>query len=145
MMSDKLNIQCYFEDLASKQETYECIAQQVSPSLKIQKMLIEQLEKRATIGNMQIAEHVLLPHIENAVVTESRVLFVRLNEPIEQWDDQTRDIQLLIVILLKANETLEKKQALAAFTRTLADEAYLEHLLTVDQETFQEIVLNSHH
>jgi PTS system nitrogen regulatory IIA component len=78
-----------------------------------------------------------LPHIESEFFETSKILFIRLAEPILFWDLKTTDIQLLIVILLKKNEVNEVKKQLASFTRTLADEEYLDNLLVSDENEFK--------
>lgn len=76
-----------------------------------------------------IAEHVMLHHIESEQLEKSQILFFRLAKPIETWDCQTKNICLVIVILLKKNESVNIKKRISLFTRYLADEKYLDQLL----------------
>lgn len=96
--------------------------------------VIHLLNEREKVGSTLIAEHVMLPHIESNQLKKSQILFIRLANPIRSWDCQTKDICLLIVILLKTNESVQIKREISLFTRSLADEEYLNRLLNSDQK-----------
>lgn len=123
--------QIYFDsELKTKEEVYSFISEivcQDNPSQKEE--VINQLNEREKVGSTLIAEHVMLPHLESDQIRKSQILFVRLANPIQSWDCQTEDIRLLIVILLKQNESVKIKKKIALFTRSLADEEYLNRLL----------------
>jgi PTS system nitrogen regulatory IIA component len=123
--------QVYFDSkLKTKEEVYSFISEitcQENPSQKEE--VINQLNEREKVGSTLIAEHVMLPHIESNQIKNSQILFIRLANPIQSWDCRTKDIRLLIVILLKKNESVHIKKKIALFTRTLADEEYLNRLL----------------
>jgi len=123
--------QIYFDsELKTKEEVYSFISEivcQDNPSQKEE--VINQLNEREKVGSTLIAEHVMLPHLESDQIRKSQILFVRLANPIQSWDCHTEDIRLLIVILLKQNESVKIKKKIALFTRSLADEEYLNRLL----------------
>jgi fructose PTS system EIIA component len=131
--------QVYFDsELKTKEEVYCFISEivcQDNPSKKEE--VIYQLNEREKVGSTLIAEHVMLPHIESDQINKSQILFVRLANPIQSWDYQNQDIRLLIVILLKQNESVHIKKKIALFTRSLADEEYLNRLLNShEKESF---------
>ena len=80
-----------------------------------------------------IAEHVILPHLESPKIKQSQVLLIRLADPLD-FDGKTPEVQLIIAILLKSNESQEIKKQIAQFTRRLADDEFLEKLLTAENE-----------
>jgi PTS system nitrogen regulatory IIA component len=123
--------QVYFNcELKTKEEVYSFISDIVCQDNPLQKEeVINQLNEREKAGSTLIAEHVMLPHIESNQIKKSHILFIRLANPIQSWDCQTKDIRLLIVILLKENESVQIKKKISLFTRTLADEEYLNRLL----------------
>lgn len=135
-MDANLYYQVYFDyELKTKEEVYSFISETVcqdAPSQK--KEIIEQLYEREKVGSTLIAEHVMLPHIESNQVKKSQILFIRLSEPIVSWDHKIEDIQLLIVIILKKKENDQIKKKIALFTRTLANEDYLNRLLKFDEQ-----------
>jgi fructose PTS system EIIA component len=138
--------QVYFNlELKTKEEVYSFISEivcQDNPSQKEE--VIDQLNEREKAGSTLIAEHVMLPHIESNQIKKSQILFIRLADPIQSWDFQTKDIRLLIVILLKENESVQIKKKITLFTRTLADEEYLNRLLNSHkkEDFIKEIIKN---
>jgi len=128
--------QVYFNcTLKTKVEVYSFISELVCQGdHSKQTEVINQLNEREKIGSISIAEHVLLPHIESNLIKESQIVFIRLAEPISSWDWQTKDIRLLIVILLKENENEQIKKKISLFMRTLADEAYVARLLSINEK-----------
>ncbi|WP_042225532.1 PTS sugar transporter subunit IIA [Oceanobacillus manasiensis] len=137
-MENNLLYHVYFDcGLTTKEEVHTFISEMVcqeDPSQ--QEEIINQLNDRDMAGSTLIAEHVMLPHIESDKIKKSQIMFIRLANPILSWNWQTKDIRLLIVILLKENEDEQVKKRISSFTRTLADEAYLSRLLNCsDEET----------
>ncbi|MCM3213093.1 PTS sugar transporter subunit IIA (plasmid) [Niallia taxi] len=131
--------QMYFNcELNTKEEVHSFIAEIAGRDNSLStEEVIQQLEDREKIGSTMIAEHVLLPHIESDQLERSQILFIRLAKPIENWDFQTKNICLVIVILLKKNESVNMKKRIALFTRSLADEEYLDRLInSQDKEAF---------
>lgn len=117
-LTDRNQIQRFIADFANRAEAQELIA------------LLQQREK---VGNTMIAEHVILPHLESPKIKQSQILIVRLAEAID-FDEETPQVQLVITILLKSGESQEVKKKIAQFTRRLADEAFLEELLNIENE-----------
>ncbi|MBO0456744.1 PTS sugar transporter subunit IIA [Enterococcus hulanensis] len=115
-LTDRNQIQRFIADFANRAEAQELIA------------LLQQREK---VGNTMIAEHVILPHLESPKIKQSQILIVRLAEAID-FDEETPQVQLVITILLKSGESQEVKKKIAQFTRRLADEAFLEELLNIE-------------
>ncbi|MBM7652492.1 PTS sugar transporter subunit IIA [Neobacillus cucumis] len=136
--------QVYFNcELKTKEEVHSFISDIVCQDNPLQKEeVIQLLNEREKVGSTLIAEHVMLPHIESNQLKKSQILFIRLANPIRLWDYETKDICLLIVILLKANESVQIKKELSLFTRTLADEEYLNRLLnSCEKENFIKEIL----
>lgn len=135
--------QVYFNcELETKEEVYSFISDLVCENDDSGKEeVIDQLKAREKVGSLLIAEHVVLPHIESDLIRESQIIFIRLADPIMSWDHQTKDVRLLIVILLKENENEQIKNKISLFTRTLADEEYLTQLLNINEkeEFYKEI------
>jgi PTS system nitrogen regulatory IIA component len=135
--------QVYFNcELKTKEEVYSFISDIVCRENHSKKEeVIDQLNEREKVGSILIAEHVMLPHIESDQIKRSQILFIRLAHPILSWNSQTKDIRLLIVILLKENENEQIKKKISLFTRNLADEAHITRLLNINTEEnfYQEI------
>lgn len=124
-MNDKF-IQFFLDSrVSSKAELFHFIAGQANGVE--QELLTELLVNRETVGSTLIADQIILPHLESDKVEKSQILFISLEEPID-WDEATGKVKLAIAILLKSDEEQEIKQQITRFTRTLADEEYLEDL-----------------
>ena len=108
---DKAHVQRFIVEFANSAESEE---------------LIDLLQQREKVGNTMIAEHVILPHLESPKIKQSQVLLIRLAEPID-FDEKTSAVQLIITILLK--------KKIAQFTRRLADDDFIEQLLSLENET----------
>lgn len=143
MMDINSIYQVYFNyALQNKDEVYSFISKLVSPhDFTQRKIVVDLLNERDKVGSTLIAEHILLPHIESSLIKKSQFIFLRLAHPIESWGDREKDIRLLIIILLKRNETQQVKRKISLFTQALANEEYLHELLKVEEEVaFDEII-----
>ncbi len=74
-----------------------------------------------------------MPHIESSQVDKSQIIIIRPAEPI-RWEAGIERIQLVIVLILKRNESAAIKRELICFTRTLADEDHLNEILETEEE-----------
>ncbi|WP_053072544.1 PTS sugar transporter subunit IIA [Rossellomorea marisflavi] len=119
--------------LASRESVYSFCADHVSNDSSTRQHLLQAFHDREKVGSTQIAEHVVMPHIESSQVDKSQIIVIRTAEPI-QWEAGIEKIQLVIVLLLKQNESATIKKELIRFTRTLADEDHLNELLETEEE-----------
>lgn len=125
------------QELLSKQQVYQFIAETAAPWLtpEEKKQIEESLINREKMGSNQIAEQVVLPHLENALLKKSEIYLIGLETEIQEWTADIRQVELIIVILLKENEQLEVKKEISRFTGKLANEGFLEKLLRLKTET----------
>lgn len=142
-MSNNLQYQIYFDcKLETKEKVYSFISEMECWDEFAQKeQVIQQLNEREKVGSIQIAEHVILPHIESEHIKQSQLVFIRLSAPISSWSHQIKDIHLIIMILLKENESVQAKEDVVSFIRTLADEEYVNRLVSKDDKEifYQEV------
>lgn len=125
------------QELLSKQQVYQFIAETAAPLLTLEekRQIEESLVNREKMGSNQIAEQVVLPHLENALLKKSEIYLIRLKTEIQEWTADIKQVKLIIVILLKENERLQVKKEISRFTRKLANEDFLEKLLCLKKET----------
>ncbi|WP_435934679.1 PTS sugar transporter subunit IIA [Enterococcus gilvus] len=142
MMNDKLFHVFLNQELTNKEQLQHFIALFANPEEA--DALIDLLKQREKVGNTMIAEHVILPHLESPKIKQSQVLLIRLAAPVD-LDEETPEVQLVVTILLKSQESQEIKKQIAQFTRRLADEDFLEALLTVESDTrFYQLLEDNH-
>ncbi|SFK33371.1 PTS system, nitrogen regulatory IIA component [Halobacillus dabanensis] len=142
-MNDNSLFQIYFDsDLETKEQVYDFISEIACAHASFQQKqdIIHQLNEREKAGSPLIAEHVLLPHIESEHVIESQIILFRLAKPMH-WDETIEDIRMIIAILLKKGEEEAIKKKMAGFTRSLADEDYVERLLNVEEIEFHKEII----
>ena len=125
------------QELLSKQQVYQFIAETAAPLLTPQekKQIEESLVNREKMGSNQIAEQIVLQHLENALLKKSEIYLIGLKTEIQAWTADIKQVKLIIVILLKENERLKVKKEISRFTRKLANEDFLEKLLRLKTET----------
>lgn len=131
MMNDNFFSVFLDQRLTDKDQIQRFIAEFANPAEAEE--LIDLLKQREKVGNTMIAEHVILPHLESPKIKQSQVLLIRLAEAID-LDEGTPEVQLIITILLKSDESQEIKKQIAQFTRRLADDDFLAELLNVEGE-----------
>lgn len=131
MMNDNFFSVFLDQPLTDKDQIQRFIAEFANPAEAEE--LIDLLNQREKVGNTMIAEHVILPHLESPKIKQSQVLLIRLAEAID-LDEGTPEVQLIITILLKSDESQEIKKQIAQFTRRLADDDFLAELLNVEGE-----------
>lgn len=142
MMNDKLFHVFLNQELTNKEQLQRFIAMFANPEEA--DALIDLLKQREKVGNTMIAEHVILPHLESPKIKQSQVLLIRLAAPVD-LAEETPEVQLVVTILLKSQESQEIKKQIAQFTRRLADEDFLEALLTVESDTrFYQLLEDNH-
>jgi len=98
-------------------------------------VFLKSLVNREKMGSNQIAEQIVLPHLENALLKKSEIYLIGLKTEIQEWTADIKQVKLIIVILLKENEQLKVKKEISRFTRKLANEDFLEKLLRLKTET----------
>ena len=72
--------------------------------------LIEDFLKREKIGSIEIMLGVVLPHIENKSVLQSSFYHFELNNRIEEWNNNIRNVNDVFLIIMKEDENTEKKK-----------------------------------
>ncbi|WP_347321576.1 PTS sugar transporter subunit IIA [Rossellomorea sp. RS05] len=119
--------------LASREAVYSFCADHASTDSSTQQHLLQAFHDREKVGSTQIAEDVVMPHIESSQLDKSQIIVIRPAEPI-RWGAGIEKIHLVIVLLLKQNESATIKRELIRFTRTLADEDNLNEILKTEEE-----------
>lgn len=66
--------------------------------------LIKDFLKREKIGSIEIMQGVVLPHIENKSVLQSSFYHFELNNRIEEWNNNIRNVDVVFLIIMKEDE-----------------------------------------
>ena len=125
-------------DLQSKSEIYRFIENYVIENniryKNIKNKILELLEKREKIGDLLIAENVILPHAESELIEKSKILIIKPKKIIKSWNNTIKNVKLIIVVILKENENPEIKEKISKFSRKLANDEFLEKLKNIDNK-----------
>lgn len=117
------------QEFDARENVYQFISERIFPEDNSKLSSLKQaLYEREEHGNIQVDEGVVLPHIEDELITQTGLLIIKPKFPIKQWNSQIENIELVICLLLSPQETDKIKREIAAFMRKIADEDFLREL-----------------
>ena len=110
MLMDQSNI--FFDlDLKSKQEVFEFLAKHFLTSgyISSKEAYIKAVEYRETLSETGLGEGIAIPHGKDASVVKAGIAFVRLKQPIIEWESMD-DAPVQYVFLLAIPEKGEANE-----------------------------------
>lgn len=117
------------QEFEARENVYQFISERIFPKDNSKLSSLKQaLYEREEHGNIQVDEGVVLPHIEDELITQTGLLIIKPKFPIKQWNSQIENIELVICLLLSPQETDKIRREIAAFMRKIADEDFLREL-----------------
>jgi PTS system nitrogen regulatory IIA component len=105
--------------------------------LKAQKTVFTEMNvyqeflNREKAGSTLIDEGVAMPHLESELVIESGVDIFLLEEPVENWEQGAKPVDLIIVLVLKRGENQEILKKIRKIVVFFADEDNIEQIRSV--------------
>lgn len=90
--------------------------------------LITALNKREQMGSTLIDESVAMPHVESKIIKETSVIIIKIDDGIDDWQDNVSNVQLVIFLLVKENEGFEKLKEVQNIVRYFADEEMIQKI-----------------
>lgn len=120
-------------NLKTREEVYQFVVKQEFPSdIENAKKLSRELVDREAQGNIQIAESIVLPHAECNYIQRSTLLLIKTQRSIDTWSSDIHDIKVVIVMLLKSDESRKVKMQFVDIMRQLGKDELIEQLLSED-------------
>lgn len=120
-------------NLKTREEVYQFVVKQEFPSdIENAKKLSRELVDREAQGNIQIAESIVLPHAECNYIQRSKLLLIKTQRSIDTWSSDIHDIKVVIVMLLKSDESRNVKMQFVDIMRQLGKDELIEQLLSED-------------
>lgn len=116
-------------EIDNKKDLYLLMVRYINSEYEAE--LFNSLIKREKEGNIAIANHIILPHLESDLIDESKILIVRLRNRVK-WSSEIGEVKLIISIFLKTNESEITKRKISSYMRKLSDEEYLDYLMQAD-------------
>lgn len=135
--------QVYFNSVfKTKEEVFSFLSEIEGNDFYNKREIINLLKEREKVGSTLIAEHVVMPHVQSSLINKSQIVFIHLKKPIKDWDYNSKNVRLVIGILLKENENVQIKKSIASFIRALASEDFVSGLLNSrEKEDFTKKIL----
>ncbi|MDK7753130.1 PTS sugar transporter subunit IIA [Staphylococcus ureilyticus] len=93
-----------------------------------QNTMIKDIAYREAQGDLEIYPKVVLPHIKESYVYQTRIVLVKNNSSSIKWQDKFIDLIILILVPMKVEDS--DKDLIRSFMRNLAHEDYIKKLIT---------------
>ncbi|OHO42305.1 hypothetical protein HMPREF2586_06015 [Staphylococcus sp. HMSC034G07] len=93
-----------------------------------QNTMIKDIAYREAQGDLEIYPKVVLPHIKESYVYQTRIVLVKNNSSSIKWQDKFIDLIILILVPMKVEDS--DKDLIRIFMRNLAHEDYIKKLIT---------------
>ncbi|TLF38880.1 PTS sugar transporter subunit IIA [Lacticaseibacillus zeae] len=140
MKNDLISI---FPNLALKNraDAYQFAANQIFPddASKAHRLVIDLLD-RENLGSIQVADHVILPHVEGDLIPKTKLLVIKPQTNLRKWSPSIHDVQVMVFIFLKTGESKRTKLQIIDIMRKLGKEEFIQLLLReTDAGTLSEL------
>ena len=105
------------------------LARRAASALSLdQRLILDALQAREDLGSTGLGKGFALPHARLDALSKFFALFVRLARPIDFAAIDGRPVDLVILLLTPANAGNQHLATLAALSRPLRDEAFVQRL-----------------
>lgn len=112
-----------------REAAYRGISRQIYPiDSVLERKLYKSFIEREELGCLQIAEGIVFPHVEASWLRESAIYIQVLDTPIQFWTPSIPQVDLILALLLKVNESPENLALIRDFIGQLTDLTYLDRL-----------------
>ncbi len=106
-------------------------------------MILDALQAREVLGSTGLGKGFALPHARLDALSKFFALFVRLARPIDFAAIDGRPVDLVILLLTPANAGSQHLATLAALSRPLRDEAFVQRLRRAPDAAGVHVLLDS--
>lgn len=119
-------------NLSSREEVYQYLTELISADKSLTKSFLA----REAVGNIQIAERVVLPHLVLPDV-ENSIIILRTQEMIPKWSDLIGEVQVIVTLLMNSQANEKEKTAFDDFLRKLMDPSFVNLLFTAREQELE--------
>jgi PTS system nitrogen regulatory IIA component len=115
--------------VVDKTQLLQELARRAGAALSLdQRTILDALQARESLGSTGLGKGFALPHARLGELSRSFALFVRLARPIEFASIDGLPVDLVILLLTPANAGNQHLATLAALSRPLRNEAFMQRL-----------------
>ena len=131
--------------IAGKTQLLQDLARRAGSELSLdQRVILNALQARENLGSTGLGKGFALPHARLDPLPRSYALFARLVRPIDFSSINGLRVDLVILLLTPANGGDQHLATLAALSRPLRNEAFMQRLRrATDAPALHELLLNS--
>jgi PTS system nitrogen regulatory IIA component len=130
--------------VADKTQLLQELARRAGAALSLdQRVILDALQARENLGSTGLGMGFALPHARLAVLSRHFALFVRLARPIDFASIDGLPVDLVILLLTPVNASNQHLATLAALSRPLRSEAFMQRLRQApDATALHELLAN---
>jgi PTS system nitrogen regulatory IIA component len=115
--------------VADKAQLLRELARRAASALSLdQRLILEALQARENLGSTGLGKGFALPHARLDALSQFFALFVRLARPIDFAAIDGRPVDLVMLLLTPASAGNQHLATLAALSRPLRDDAFVQRL-----------------
>jgi PTS system nitrogen regulatory IIA component len=115
--------------IADKTQLLRELARRAAAAVSLdQRLIFDALQAREALGSTGLGKGFALPHARLDALSRSFALFVRLGRPIDFAAIDDHRVDLVILLLTPAGAGSQHLTTLAALSRPLRDEAFVQRL-----------------
>ncbi len=128
--------------VADKSQLLRELAGQAAAAVSLDpQMILNAIQSREELGSTGLGKGFALPHARLEGLAAFFALFVRLARPIEFDAIDGRPVDLVVLLLMPASASNQHLAALAAISRPLRDQAFVQRLREAEgAETLQRLL-----
>ena len=112
------------QNFNNRQEVYGYLASQVDSQTLSQQEIESKFLEREAMGNIEIAQGVVLPHFEGAI-NRNKIIIIKPKHTIVDWSDTIVQVDLVIALMLTNGSD---KSEVIDFVKNLASDDFIEKL-----------------
>lgn len=120
------------QNFNNRQEVYGYLASQIDSQTLSQQEIESKFLEREAMGNIEIAQGVVLPHFTNENV-QDKIFIVRLSEPILNWSKGIAKVNIVIALVINSQTAFKIRPQIQNLIQHLIDEQFIELLMTGSQ------------
>ncbi len=95
-------------------------------------LISEKLNERERLGSTSVGDGVAIPHAKIQSINQTKVIFLKLNKPIDFSSSDEKDVDIVFAIIAPENSESEHLLILSAISKFLKKKGALEKLRSLD-------------
>jgi len=126
----------------SKEDLFKKMAQHAMENKIINDFdsLNKDLFQRELLGSTLIHEKIALPHIQSKNIMKSAIIYVKLDNPVQNWDSHKTYVYGILFILVKESESSDVLKKIKTVISSLSNSDVINLLLNNEDEAIYQFI-----